>query len=230
MIEKNNSVTNHLFLIILTMLYITFMYSSAVLTSKIILFGNSVTLAGVFMVPLIFCISDIVAEVYGYKTAKILVIIAFCCQLVFAGICAIFINLPSPDYWHGNQAYHFVLGPLMRIGVASFFAYMISSMLNIYIISRWKILWRGRFFWLRSIGSSTIGELIFTVLAVVLIQYGKIPYHAMLQIMITSYAVKILASIISAIPATIAVIFMKRRLQKNPEWREKERLSLIYYN
>lgn len=199
------------------MLYITFMYSSAVLTSKIILFGHSVTLAGVFMVPIVFSLSDIVAELYGYRVAKILVLTAFGCQILFGVICAIFIRLPSPSSWHGEASYQFVLGPLFRISIGSFLAYIFSSLLNVYFISRWKITLKGRYFWLRSIGASTLGEFFFTVMAVFFIQYGKLPTTVILQIIMTSYLVKLCLSVLNSVWATVIVVFAKAKIGEYSE-------------
>lgn len=186
--------------------------TSAILTNKLITIGSNVTLAGAIVVPVLFSISDIMTEIYGYKIAKNIIIFAFLCQIIFAIITFILSHLSSPSYWHGQNAYDFVLGPVIRISIASFIAYFLSSTLNIYILSRWKYLWQGKLFWVRSLGSSTIGELLFTVLAVISIKHGELPWNILLDIIVVSYLIKIIGSVVCSILASIAVFYITIKL------------------
>ncbi len=194
----------------LGMLYITIMLVSAILTSKLIVIGSHTTLAGALVVPIIFSISDIIAELYEYKSAKQIIFFAFICQLIFTIFTYFLSHLSSPSFWHGQSDYDFVLGPLFRISIGSFSAYLLSSIINIYILSKWKVLWHGKFFLVRSIGSSTVGELFFTILAVLLLKYGSVPWKLLFDIMMMSYIIKVIGSFICAIFANLVVIYIKK--------------------
>jgi queuosine precursor transporter len=201
-----------LYLATMGMMYVCLMLTSAVLTHKVIIIGPSITLAGALVMPIMFVLSDMITEIYDYRIAAYMVSFAFICQLTFAAICTGLIHAPSPSFWQGQSAYDFVLGSQLRIGICSCVAYFISSTLNVYIISKSKKLWHGHFFWLRSIGASTIGEFIFTVLAVVSMQYGKVPWDAILKIIITSYTIKVIGTLIGVTPASLIVKQIKKSL------------------
>ncbi len=194
----------------LSMVYMTLVLCSAVLTNKVVAFDPAITLAGVLIVPFIFCSADIMSELFGYKHTFVVIQAAFFFQLLFATICVISINLPSPAYWQGESHYNFVFSPLLRMSFASFFSYVVASTVNLYLISKWKVLWKGRYFWIRSIGSSTIGELIYTVLIILLMQYNNFPDTTLVRMIITSYLIKVLFSIGCSIPANIIVIILRK--------------------
>ncbi len=200
----------------LSMFYIMLVLCSAMLTNKVVAFGPAVTLAGVLIVPFIFSTADIMAELYGYKIASLLIQIAFIVQLTFALICIFCIKLHSPSFWHGYEEYHYVFSSLMRMSLASFVSYILSSTINVYLISKWKILWKGRFFWIRSIGSSTSGELIYTIMIILLMQYHKFPAETLTDMIITSYSIKIACSALFSLPANIIVNILKKYLVHKP--------------
>src|SRR5690349_10230910 len=124
--EKSNTKADQC-LLFLVMAYMSIMLSSGILTSKLIIVGNMVTFAGAIIAPFWFLVSDIIAEIYGLKIARSVLWYSFFCQLLFAAICMTLSQLPSPDFWHGQQAYDFVTGSLLRVTCSAFVAYMISG-------------------------------------------------------------------------------------------------------
>lgn len=208
------------YLTFLSMLYMAIMLSVAVYSNKIVIVANHITMAGTIIIPIWFALADVIAEIYGYKAAKKIIWYAFFCQFIFMIISTFLLKVPSPSFWHGAYAYEYVLGALPRLSIVSFFAYIISAILNIYLLTRWQMLIQGKYFWLRSLGSSTIGEFFFTVMAVTAIQYNKLPFADIYKIIATSYSIKVISSIMYAYPATLLVFFLKR----------SEGLSDNYYN
>lgn len=195
----------------LSMFYMMLVLSSAVLTNKVIQVGPAITLGGVLIVPFVFCVSDILTELYGYKATYIILQLAFGFQFIFALITHISISLPSPGFWHGQENYAFVFAPLMKMSFASYFCYTISTMINIYIINKWRILWRGRLFWIRSIGSSTLGELVYSISIIVFMNY-QYPISVLVDMAFTSYAVKLIFALILALPANLLVYILKEHV------------------
>ena len=198
------------YLILVCMIYLSLLLSTEILTSKIIIIVDTfTTLAGTLIVPVLFITLDIVSEVYGYKTARMLMWYGFFCQFIFSVMCTIFIYAPYPAFWHGQSSYEFVLSPLMRISFFSTLSYVTSSYINIALISKWKISMKGKYFWLRSMGASTIGELLFTIIGVATIQYHRVTFDEMMSIALSSYAIKVIFSIAYAIPANLICYFLK---------------------
>lgn len=200
------------YLAFLCILYMAILLSSAVLTNKMVMLGSNVTIAGIFLVPVLFVIIDIISEIYGYKMAFYIVLASFVAQLIFAWVTCFLMTLPSPAYWHHQGAFDFVLDPLLRISIASPLSYCIASMLNAFIISKWRLIWKGRHFWIRSIGSSTLTELLYTVLSTVLIRYDRLPWHIIINIILISYLIKVIGSFLLSLPANVLVIHIKKKM------------------
>lgn len=192
----------------LIMLYMTLITTVSVLSNIIIIAGH-ITMAGTLIIPFWFILSDIITEIYGYKISRKVIWLAFLCHFIFSVLCTICIHIPSPTFWHAQPAYQLVLGDLIRINLSGLIAYIISGTLNIYLLIQWKFLLKGKYFWLRSFFASTIGELIYTVLAVIMIQYHKLNWDEMKSIIITSYSIKIFCTLFSTYPANLIVNFLK---------------------
>ena len=119
--------------------------------------------------------------------------------------------MPSPKLWTGEAAYSFVFGNMLHIVCGSYIALAIGSFINTYLISKWKVLVRGKYFWLRSIGASVIGEGIYTVAAGLLIYIGRVPFDKMVDFIMWSYIFKIVGSIILATPANLIASYLKKK-------------------
>ena len=93
--------------------------------------------------------------------------------------------------------------------------YIIICCFNVFLVSRWKILFHGKHFWLRSIGSSAIGELIFTVVAFLIEFTGLEKFHTIVEMIVLSYVIKIIFLPIAVIPSSIATHFLKKIEYRN---------------
>jgi uncharacterized integral membrane protein (TIGR00697 family) len=198
------------YLIFLIMLYMTIKLTTVVLIYKIITIGPFSASASTLIMPFWFVMGDVIAEVYGYKVARHVIWMALICQFIFAFACATLITLHAPSGWSHQEAYNQVLGKLPRVALASFLAIVSGAFINAYAISKWKILLRGKYFWLRSLVASSVGELVFTVVAYLTEFLGVTPLPDLLHLMIISYAIKLLLNPILVIPSSIAAFILKR--------------------
>lgn len=200
-------------LIFFAMLYLGIMISNAILTGKWISLGKYFVFGGAFISPLLFVFGDIIAEIFGYSIAKKIIWFGFISQTIFAIVVQLMLKTPAPSDWHEQSSFYHVLGPLLRVDVSGFFAFMISGIINIFIITKWKIMVRGQFFWLRSIGSSTIAEAFYSALAILMIGFGDLPFSTMLQIIGITYIIKITYSILLAYPCNILVNYIRHKFE-----------------
>jgi queuosine precursor transporter len=194
----------------LSMLYIPVILSSNVLLYKIATIGPFTLTVGSFVTPFWFIITDVIAEVYGYKLARKLIWSGITCEFIFTFICVPLIHLPSPAFWHYQPAYDQVLGKLPRIMVGAILAVLVGSFLNTYLITKWKILIQGKYFWLRSMGSSGLGQLIFTGTSITFDLAGTLPYSTIIELIAVSFAIKLIVTPFATIPASIAVYYLKK--------------------
>lgn len=175
----------------LAMFYMTVKLITVLLIYKIVTIGSISTTAATIIIPLWFLIGDVIAEVYGYNISKQIIWAALLCQFIFAFICTILINLPSPANWALQGAYDHLLGNLPRVVTASFIAIVCGAFVNAYMVAKWKVLLGGRLFWLRSLGASIIGEAVFVIISLCMEFIGVIPFQTLVQLILVSFAMKI---------------------------------------
>lgn len=206
----NNSLMGYQYLIIFSMVYMMIMICNGILTNRYVSLTEHIfILGGTLTSPLTFILGDMIAEIFGYKVAKRIIWSGFASLMLFALICRFIVRAPYPDFFQNFYPYYFVLDQLLYIVVSSFLSFMISGLINIYIITKWKILLRGRYFWLRSLGASTIAEALYSAIAILLMEVGSISLSNIWKVILVSYSIKVTYSIILAIPSNLLVNYIK---------------------
>lgn len=169
--EKNFE--SYQYLMLLAMIYIAVDITSMAFAYKIIVIKNVVLAACSLIFPLTYSIMDVIAEIYGYQLAKKVIWYGFICDFIFATLALFLSHLPSHDPSQ-TGVYVQVFGLLLRAVIAQMAGVLIGAFVNIHFLLKWKILTRGRYFWLRSIGASTIGEAIMLIISVLIALIGVI--------------------------------------------------------
>ncbi len=210
-IKKLDDISLKGFVVLLyfSMFYMSIMLFSAIFTDRYIGYNSIFVLGGSFTSPLFFIIGDIVAEIYGSKIANRMIFSAFFFQTIFAILCQFVIRSHSPDFSKLNIHFFNVFNPLLIINLKSFFAYILSSLINVKIITRWKVLTQGKNFWIRSLGSSTISEALYSIIAIITMEIFSLGMNHVIKIIIFSYLIKIIFSAIICKPAEKFVLFLK---------------------
>ncbi|MDF1678851.1 MAG: queuosine precursor transporter [Legionellaceae bacterium] len=198
-------------LALISMFYMSIMLCNAVLTNRYIGTDALFVLGGTFTSPLVFILDDIITEIYGYKIARSIIITGFLAQTFFVVICGLVLMAPHPSFFKEQSAYSHVLGlSLLRINISGFIAYILANIANAYLLSRWKVLLKGRYFWLRSLGSSTFSEALYSLIAILMMEIAAIPLHSILKVVAISFSIKALYSIVFAGPVNLLVGYLKR--------------------
>ena len=123
--------------------------------------------AAVFLFPVTYILGDVLTEVYGLRRAQQAIWTGFACNLL--AVAAIWIGgqLPAAAFWNAgsyagpaeaSRAYLAILGFAPRLLVASFLAYLAGEFLNSWVLVRLKAATGGRYLWVRTIGSTLLGE------------------------------------------------------------------------
>ncbi len=207
----NQQIRNPKYLHYAVLFFAMFMLGDQVLMYRLTQVGPFNFTAGVFLMPLYYFTSDLIAEVYGFQIAKRMIVAVLICCIVFALLMTALIHLPIPTGWDHAQDYNYVLGNIIRstvlgIGVAVF----IGSYVNAYIISKLKILTNGRIFILRCIGASAVGELIQNIIGCLLLFTGVFPFHVVRQLIIDLYVIQVVLGVVVASIGSILVRILKR--------------------
>jgi queuosine precursor transporter len=177
-------------------------------------FGNVVFGGGVLFFPIAYFFGDILTEVYGYAYDRRAVWAGFG-ALGFAAIMAqIVIALPvAPGVYMSTyqEGLETVFGNSWRIAIASMFAFWCGSFANAYTLAKIKILTGGRFLWMRTIGSTAVGELIDSSLFYMLAFYGIWSFHEIVFVALAQYILKTAWEVL-ATPFTYWFVgFLKRK-------------------
>lgn len=170
-------------------------------------FGTVVFGAGVMFFPVSYVFGDILTEVYGYARARKVIWAGFA-GLGFASImAAVVVALPPAPFWQHQAAYEVAFGSTWRIVAASMFAYFCGEFVNSYVLAKMKILTAGKWLWMRTIGSTIVGEGVDSILFYPLAFYGSgiIPNDKIPLVMLSQFFAKVGVEIIFT-PITYKII------------------------
>ena len=179
--------------------------ASNLLETKVIQIGCITATAGVIVFPISYIINDCIAEVWGFKKARLIIWSGFLSNFLVIGLAQIAGMLPAAPFWEGEEGFNFVFGMAPRIAIASLLAFLVGSFLNAFVMSKMKIASSGKNFSLRAIVSTLIGESADSLIFFPIAFAGLIPANEIL-IMIGTQA--ILKSVYEAIilPITIRIV------------------------
>lgn len=175
-----------------------------VLLNRLISLGNYYITGGTFIYFVSPLISDVVAEVYGYRVARQMLWLGLFAIIFMTTCSSLVIRAPYPPFWKSNaEAYFISMHALIRATIAGIIAVLIGQFINIYLMSKWKILLRGRYFWLRSAGSSIIGDAVTVSISILLIFWGRVPTQLFTHLLIPELIIMVLFSSLGAVPALV---------------------------
>ena len=196
-------------LVIFIALFITCLITANVIAVKVISLGPFLLPAAIFIFPLSYIFGDVLTEVYGYRLARRVIWLGFLCNLIFVFFVWVGQVLPAAPFWEGQEAYQRILGYTPRLLAASFLGYLVGEFANSFILSKMKIMTRGRWLWSRTIGSTIIGQGLDTAIFITVAFIGTpsflpimILYHWLAKTLIEALATPI---------TYVMVNWMKRR-------------------
>jgi queuosine precursor transporter len=197
--------------LLLTCLFVTCLLISNIIAGKIAQFFGQPLPAAVIVFPLAYIFGDVLTEVYGYERARLVIWIGFAANLLMSALFMITIRLPYPDFWKNQAAYTAVLGLTPRLVLASSVGYWGGEFANSFVLSQIKILTKGRWLWLRTIGSTIVGEGVDTLLFIVLAFSGSLPLTVLDGMILVQYLWKVAYEIIATPLTYMAVGWIKRK-------------------
>jgi uncharacterized integral membrane protein (TIGR00697 family) len=137
----------------------------------------------------------------------------FAALAFMAVMAAIVVALPAAPGWPGQPAYEFVFGNSWRIVLASMTAFWVGEFANSFVLARLKVATGGRHLWLRTIGSTVVGQGLDSVIFYPLAFYGLAgwPVEQLYQVVLSQWFIKTLWEA-ALTPVTYLFIgFLKRR-------------------
>ena len=181
------------------------------LETKVIQVGSITVTAGLLVFPISYIINDCIAEVWGFKKARLIIWSGFAMNFFVVALGLIAVALPAAPFWEGEQHFDFVFGMAPRIVVASLLAFLVGSFLNAYVMSKMKVASGGRNFSARAIWSTVVGETADSLIFFPIAFGGLIAWPELLVMMGTQIVLKSLYEVI-ILPITIRVVKAVKRI------------------
>ena len=211
-VEKERSTSGHsTWFLVVVALFIASLIASNIVAVKLIEFSGLILTAAIVIFPISYIIGDVLTEVYGYRRARRAIWLGFLSNLVVVVVIVIAGVLPAADFWKDQAAFDLILGQTPRILVASFVAYLVGEFTNSYILAKLKVATEGRHLWLRTIGSTLIGQGLDSIIFVVIAFVGVLPSEILIATMVTQWLVKSGYEVVATPLTYIAVGFLKAR-------------------
>jgi len=172
--------------------------------------------AGTILFPISYIFGDILTEVYGFKNSRRVIWTGFfCLALTSVTFWAVSV-LPGEATWQGyagDAAYTAILGGISSGGIvlASLAAYWAGEFSNSYVLAKMKIITAGRWLWMRTIGSTLVGELVDSgIFVFIATLFHVFPWSLFASLLLTNYFFKVAVEAATT-PLTYWVVnFLKR--------------------
>ena len=176
---------------------------------------------GTLLFPLSYVFGDILTEVYGFARSRRVIWAGFAAALLMSVSIGIIQMLPGEAAWlgyAGDQAYGAILGSVSSGGIvaASLLAYLFGEFSNSVVLAKMKVAMAGRHLWMRTIGSTLVGEGLDTIIFITLAcAFGVFPWAIAVSLIAANYIFKVGIEVILT-PVTYPIVgFLKQAEQED---------------
>ena len=190
---------------LLGILFNVCLIAANLLETKVSQIGSLTVTAGLLVFPISYIINDCIAEVWGFKKARLIIWSGFAMNFFVVALGLIAVAIPAAPFWEGEEHFDFVFGMAPRIVAASLMAFLVGSFLNAYVMSKMKVASRGRHFSARAILSTLAGETADSLIFFPVAFGGIIAWRELLIMMCIQIILKSMYEVI-ILPVTIRVV------------------------
>lgn len=195
---------------VITGLFVGILILSNILAAKMIHLGPFIFDGGTLLFPLSYIFGDVLTEVYGYKASRKVIWTGLGMLILMSLNIWIIGALPADPSWKLQHSFDDILYQVPRIAFASVLGYFAGEYSNSVVLSRMKVLTKGRWLWTRTIGSTLVGEFFDSMIFVVVGFSGSYPKDVLITMIISNYLFKCSIEALFT-PITYAIVgFMKR--------------------
>ena len=210
-----NRIGNDMPLMVITALFVTLYLVSNVMAVKVIsIFSVFCFDAGTITFPFAYMLGDVLTEIWGYRTARKVIWMTFLCNIIMVLCTQVGVWMPSPGYLDDTAcAYNTVFMYVPRVVLGSLVGFLLGELSNAWLMERIKEKTKGRFLWVRTIGSSVIGYMLDTLPFVLIAFAGVLAAYDLILMIILQYVMKLSIEVLFGTPLAYAVIvFLKRKV------------------
>jgi uncharacterized integral membrane protein (TIGR00697 family) len=171
---------------------------------------------GTLLFPLSYVFGDVLTEVYGFRASRRVIWTGFAALALASLVFFLLQGLPGEAGWEssvGTITYNAILGGMSTGGIAlaSLLGYWVGEFSNSAVLSRMKVAMQGRFLWVRTIGSTLVGELLDSLVFVLIASLtGVFPWELFVTLVFTNYLFKCLIEMLMT-PVTYLVVYQLKK-------------------
>lgn len=204
---------------LLGILFNVCLVASNLLETKVIQLGPITATAGLIVFPISYIINDCIAEVWGFRKARLIIWSGFAMNFFVVMLGLLAVALPAAPFWEGEAHFNFVFGMAPRIVIASLSAFLVGSFLNAYVMSRMKLASNGRNFSARAVWSTVVGETGDSLIFFPVAFGGIIAWNELLLMMCIQIVLKSMYEVV-ILPVTIRVVNAIKRIDGSDVYDE----------
>ncbi len=184
-----------------------------IIAVKIVEVGPLALPASIIIFPVTYILNDVIAEVWGFKKARLIIWSGLAMNALLALFFWLSIVLPPASFWSDQQPFARILGSTPRLVLASFAAYLTGSFLNAFVMSRMKVFHKGKYFGVRAVLSTIAGETADSFIFITVAFIGIFNTGELLLMIGTQVLLKTVYEII-ALPATSRVVRWFKKIEE----------------
>ncbi len=197
--------------LLIVAVFVTCLIVANIIAVKLIDVAGRILPAAVIIFPVSYIFGDVLTEVYGYSQARRVIWLGFFCNLIAVIAIAVGQALPAASFWGDQTAYEHILGYSPRLLVASFIAYLVGEFANSLVLAKMKIATKGRWLWMRTIGSTLVGEGLDSLVFITVAFAGTLPGDAFVQTIVNQWLFKTAYEVVATPLTYLIVNFLKRK-------------------
>ena len=112
---------------VLGIVFCVCLVAANLLETKVVQLGPISVTAGLIVFPISYIINDCIAEVWGFRKARLIIWMGFLMNFMVVAMGQLAVALPAAPFWEGEESFNFVFGMAPRIAVASLTAFLVGS-------------------------------------------------------------------------------------------------------
>lgn len=190
---------------IITGIFVGVLLLSNILATKMVQLGPFVFDGGTLLFPLSYIFGDVLTEVYGYKASRKVIWTGFFMLILASFNIWVIGLLPAESSWTFQKSYNDILTQVPRIVLASLLGFFSGEFSNSFVLSKMKIFTKGKYLWMRTIGSTIVGEFLDSIIFVFIAFLGLYPLAVLVTMILSNYLFKTCIEVVFT-PITYKII------------------------
>jgi len=210
MVERGQHYHRYRYLDQLIHVFVVVLMVSNLVGPKIVAIGPFRISGAQLLFPITYIFGDIFTEVYGYGASRRAIWTGFFASALLSVMGLITVALPPAPDWSGQEAFETVFNFVPRMVIASLLAYWAGEFSNAYVLAKLKLWTKGRMLWVRTIGSTVVGQFVDTTIVMIVAFGGSQSAELIVTLIISGYLGKVVYEAL-ATPLTYLVVSTLKR-------------------